>query len=139
MKLIKDHNSQYVLRIDKGEDVLEQIKSFCTEKKIGAAFFYGIGATDNCSLCCYEIEKGIYHDQELKGHREIVNLIGNVTKKDGEVMIHAHAGVADQTLQVIGGHVKKMQVSWTCEVFLQVFPGEIKKITPPGKEASLME
>lgn len=139
MQIIKKDQSRYVLRFDKGEELLEELKKFCENKKIYAAFFYGIGAADAGIISYYNLEEGFYEDQEIKGHHEVVNLMGNVTKGKEELMIHVHGTLADKQLKPIAGHIKKLKISWTIELKLDVFPGTIKKVVPDGAEAARME
>ena len=56
---------------------------------------------------------------------EISNLMGNVTRKDGQVYLHLHATLCDQNLLTHGGHVNELRISATCEMFLRTLPGQV--------------
>ena len=108
----------YIIRLDKGEDVFEEIKNFAEQKGITAAEFNGIGAVANVEIGSYNLEKKEYDFRTLKEPLEVVSMIGNVALVDGEQFLHIHAVLSDPDLTCYGGHMNKMLVHVTLEVFL---------------------
>jgi predicted DNA-binding protein with PD1-like motif len=44
----------FILRIDRGEEIVAALKTFCTEQKIALATVQGIGAVDNAVIGLFE-------------------------------------------------------------------------------------
>lgn len=119
MKVISQEGNRYLLRFDPGEDVLASLKDFCREYEVFGGFFSGIGAICDLELAFYDLEEKKYRVERFEEDLEIVSLSGNVSVKDAERIIHAHGSFADENFEVIGGHVKKLVVSATCELMLE--------------------
>ena len=56
MKYLETEND-YVVRLERGEEVLKALEDLCLEKDIAAASVSGIGACDLAEVGVYEIEK----------------------------------------------------------------------------------
>ncbi|MEX0932190.1 MAG: PPC domain-containing DNA-binding protein [Candidatus Saccharimonadales bacterium] len=124
----------YLLRLEKGEELVEALTSFCKEHKITAGFLYGLGGTTSATLGYYNLGSNEYKFTHLDDLVEIANLSGNVAVKEGEPFLHLHATVADSLLRTFSGHVKELKVGGTCEIHLTVFnePLERRKDTYTG-------
>lgn len=127
MKLILKDDHRYILRFDRGEDVIDALKQFAIKEKIGAATFSGLGATDEISISWFDPDEKQYHDHLLTKKLEIVSLNGNIALLDGQPIVHAHGSFSDVELHNRSGHVKKLIVSATCEVSLIAMNGEITR------------
>lgn len=121
MQKILAENSKFILRFDRGEDVIEKLKGFCAENQIGSGYFSVIGAVKGLILSFYDLEKKEFIDKEYDDYLEIASFTGNIAVKDSEVVVHSHGVFSDRELKTIGGHVKKMIVSATCELVLEKF------------------
>lgn len=139
MKIILNENRKYILRFLRGEDVIAELKRFSEERKIGAAFFYGIGAAREVILSRYNLEKKKYEDSELREMLEIATISGNVSTRSGEIVIHAHGVFGDKEKRARAGHVKRCVVSATCELFLEAFSGEIKRVFDDKSGLNLLD
>ena len=117
--------TNYVIRLDAGEKIIETLLSLCEREGIGSGFFNGLGAVREAELGHFDMATGAYSWVKLSGSYEIVALYGNVTVVDGKPFIHAHASLGDKTFVVRGGHLKEAVVSVTCEVTLTRFRDDI--------------
>jgi predicted DNA-binding protein with PD1-like motif len=127
MKIILKDSRRYTLRFDKGEELMQGLIKFAEEEKIEAGWFFGIGAIAEVVLSHYDLDTKKYSDQEIKEKLEIINLLGNIAKMTGKTIIHAHGSFSDPEMQLIGGHVKKLIVGPTCEIFLIKLDGKIER------------
>ena len=118
-------NDTYMVRIDVGEEIMEQLMAFCISEHVSLAQVDAIGAADHAEIGVYDLKEQKYHQEELDGFMEITNLSGSVTSMDGKPYIHLHATLADQDHVLHGGHVLKMRVGATCEMFVRVIDGEV--------------
>lgn len=127
MKIISNSGNVYILRFDAEEDVIEELGEFCKEERIEAGIFYGIGSCREAILAYYDLDRKTYVDKVLEDRLEVVNLLGNITKMENKIIIHAHGTVADSNFNTYGGHIKKLKVSATCEVILKSLSGRIER------------
>jgi uncharacterized protein len=125
MKIIHKQKNKYVLRFDLGEDVMEGLKDFSKKQKIKSADFSAIGACREIVLSFYNLKTKKYEDKLVKEDLEITSLIGNIAHLGKEIIIHSHGNFSDDKMKVMGGHVKKLIVSATCEVILSVMDKKI--------------
>ncbi|MCT8975250.1 DNA-binding protein [Clostridium sp. CX1] len=123
--ICKKLGSNWVIRIDKGEEIVSNIKEICEKNNIKAGFISAIGAADKVKIGLFNTNTKVYHSETLSGDFEITNLTGNVSRKDGEVYIHLHITVSDEEYKAYGGHLNEAWISGTCEMLLTEVDGEI--------------
>ena len=99
----------YVVRLDRGEEVMECLTNLCEKEGIALASISGIGASDCMEVGLYNVSEKKYYPKEFTGEMEVTSLVGSVTEKDGKPYLHIHANACDEELRGIGGHLKKMQ------------------------------
>lgn len=127
MKYIKDGKS-YIVRIDRGEEVLDKLNEFIKETDVKAASITGIGACSEVELGVYSVKKREYIKNKYEGEFEILSLIGNITQDGEEPYIHLHIMISDGMVLAggltfgmgitVGGHLNKCIISGTCELRL---------------------
>ena len=117
----------YVIRIDKGEEVLDQLKEFCNKEIINAGEFRGIGASDKIEIGLFNTKTKEYKTSIKEGMFEITSLLGNISRKDDDIYLHAHINFSDELLNVYGGHLVKCYISATCELIITVLNGNISR------------
>ncbi len=127
MKIITHEENVCLLRCDRGEEVLETLTTWCVTNNIGAGSIFGIGAAAEVILAYYNLETKTYEDHQFKEDLEIVSLLGNIAILNNKPMIHLHGSFGTSTLAVRGGHVKKLIVSATCEITVQIFKKSIER------------
>ena len=108
----------YIVRIDKNEEVVEQLTILCKHENIKAGSITGLGAAKYIKVGLFDTEKKEYNSKEYSGPMEITSLIGNISRKDGEVYLHLHINLCDETMQVFGGHLNECVIGATCELVL---------------------
>ena len=116
----KRFNDKYVLRVDKGEEVVETITTFCEDKNIRLASISGIGATNNATIVLFESGKKLYHKETFADDMEILSLTGNISTKDDKPYIHLHIILSTSDHKAIGGHLNSAIISVTCEIVLTI-------------------
>ncbi len=104
----------FILRINKGEEVIKTIFNFCQKNKIFSGSFFGIGAADKIELGHYSVAKKQYSNKIFKGEHEVISINGIITDKK----IHAHAAIADKKFNTSSGHLAMMNISGACEIHL---------------------
>ncbi len=123
----KKFQNKYILRIDKGEEIVETLKKFCEDNDIKLGTITGLGATNNAKVGLYNIEEKKYYSKELTGDHEIAPLYGNISTMDGKVYLHVHANLCNQENKSFGGHLNSAIVSATFEAVIEVIDGEVER------------
>lgn len=123
----KRFGNSYVLRVDKGEEILYCIKTLCEKEGIRLASISGIGAINEVQIGLFEPASKKYYSETLNGSFEIVSLSGNISKMNGEVYIHAHIAVTDREYKAYGGHLNKAVVSATAEIIITCIDGTLTR------------
>lgn len=123
----RQSGNTYIVRIDRGEEIVGSLKKLCEEELIRLGRVEAIGATDSAVVGVYDLEKKEYYPEKISGFMEILSLNGSITSMDGKPYIHLHAVLADQNHVIHGGHVIEMKVGATCEMFVTVLDGTVKR------------
>ena len=117
MKSVKDKNS-YIIRLERGENIIWAMKNFCKNNGINCGYFSGLGALDHVELAHCIVENKKYTSKVFDKPFEIANMTGNITMMDGEVYIHCHITLSDENMNAIAGHLNEGKISATCEIIL---------------------
>ena len=118
MKYKKFENT-IIARIDKGEDIVEQVKNIALKENIKLASIQALGAINDFTVGVFKTKEKKYYANEFKGDYEIVSLTGTINT------MNLSAG-NDQG-EVFGGHLNKAIVSATCEMVIQVINGQVDR------------
>ncbi|MDX1763219.1 MAG: PPC domain-containing DNA-binding protein [bacterium] len=117
--------SVYMGRLPYGADLLEALHQVCIEKEITLGRIEAIGAVQKAAVMYYNQDKQKYETLQFDRHLEIISLMGNVSVKDSQPMVHGHISLADQKGNAFGGHLATGTIIFACEVTIQVFEGTL--------------
>jgi len=126
MRFKKIENT-YIIRLDRGEKIIESVKDFCTKNNIKCGYFSGIGALDEVELAHYIVENKKYTSKVFKQALEITNLNGNIATMGNEVYLHCHITLSDEEMKVIAGHLKEGKIAATCEIIFVKLDAKINR------------
>jgi predicted DNA-binding protein with PD1-like motif len=115
----------YIIRLDRGDRIIESLRSLCEQDRIGAGVLNGLGTVSEAELGWFDREAGDYRTVRVAEPCEIVSLHGNVTLLDGKPFLHCHIALGDREFRVRGGHLKEAVVSETAEIVLTRYFEEI--------------
>lgn len=116
-----------VARIDKNEEIIEELLTICKMEKVTLANVNALGAVGEFQVGLFNTKEKKYYSTKYEGDFEIVSLTGSITTKQGELYNHIHMSAADQENKVYGGHLNYAKVSATCEMFIQVIEGKVER------------
>lgn len=116
-----------VARIDKGEEILENLKVICKKENVKLANVNALGAINDFEVGLFDVDEKKYYSKKYTGNFEIVSLTGSITTKNGETYMHIHLSAGDKENKVYGGHLNRAVVSATCEMFIQVIDGKVER------------
>ena len=116
-----------IVRMDKGEDVVEQVKNVALKEKIKLASISALGAINEFTVGVFKTKEKKYYANEFKGDFEIVSITGTINTMNDEYYSHMHLSAGNDQGQVFGGHLNKAIVSATCEMVIQIINGEVDR------------
>ena len=124
----KKVGTKVVVRIDKGEEIVQTLKQICTQLQIKAGTITGIGATDKVTIGIFNTKTKQYQSTELTTDHEIAPIIGNISTMNGEVYLHLHANLCNTKHISVGGHLTSAVVSVTFEAVIDIIDEEIERV-----------
>lgn len=116
-----------IARIDKGEEILEQLKVIAEKEAIKLASVSALGATDDITVGVFRTGEKKYYANHFTGDMEIVSLTGTVSTMDGAYYAHLHMSAGDAEGHVFGGHLNRAVISATCEMVIRVIDGQVDR------------
>lgn len=119
--------SDIVARMDKGEEILAQIKEIALKERIKAASVTALGATNDFTVGVYKIDEKKYYANTFQGSFEIVSLTGTINTMDGAFYTHLHMSAGNEKGEVFGGHLNRAVISATCEMVITVIDGRVDR------------
>ena len=114
-------------RIDRGEEILEELKKIALAEDIRLAYISALGAVGDFTVGVFHTAEKQYHANRFTGDWEIVSLVGNITRMDGEYYAHLHMSAGGADGSVVGGHLNRALVSATCEMFITILDGTVER------------
>ena len=123
----KRFDKDIVVRIDKGEEILEKIKEVAIRENIKLATVTALGATNEFIVGVFKTEEKKYYSNSFQGDFEIVSLTGSINTMNDQFYTHIHMSAGDEKGNVYGGHLNKAIVSATCEMFIHVIKGKVDR------------
>jgi uncharacterized protein len=123
----KKFRTYYVLRLEKGEEIIKTLVEFAAIKKIKGGFLFGLGAAKELTLGCYDLEKKAYIRRFFPGDWEIANLVGNIAWLGDEPILHLHVVIGSSNFNTFSGHLFSGTVSATCEIFVLSLESKLKR------------
>lgn len=114
----------YMGRLEKGDDLLNELTKIVTKKDISTGMIKVIGAVQNAKVGYYNQDSFEYEYQEFNREMEIVSCIGNISILEGKPFIHAHIVLADEDGSCYGGHLAEGTKVFASEFYIQTLKGD---------------
>ena len=124
----KKIGSSYILRFDKGEELVRTLTHFIEENDIKSGWISGLGGALWAELAFYHLEQKAYEFDRIDEPLEVASLTGNITQFNGKPFLHLHAVVADLNYHSYAGHLKELAVGATCEVKIDLLDDAIERV-----------
>lgn len=118
-------DDSYVVRLNKGEEVIETLKELCLKEDIKLAEITGLGASNLVEIGVFNVNTKEYNTKVFEGMFEITSLVGNATRKEDDVYLHIHINFGDEEGNVKGGHLVQARISATSEIIIRKIEGEV--------------
>jgi len=120
-------NKRIFVRLDRGEELVEQLLIVIRQYGVKLGRISGIGAVDKVTIGNFDAVNRHYRQEELTGDFEILNLSGNITEMDDEPYLHLHICIGDRSMTARGGHLNFGRISATAEIIIEIFEGNLQR------------
>ena len=61
----QESKNKYVIRLAKGDELIENLEMFVEKEEVEGGFFYGLGASDNFEIAHYNVETQKYSSKKI--------------------------------------------------------------------------
>ena len=130
----------WMVRLERGEEALDGLISFCSAEGVEGGAFTGLGAFQWARLGFFDQQARRYRDRRLEGPFEVLALTGNIARKsDGTLFAHTHCVLGDRELHTVGGHLFEAEVGATLEIALRVFEERLARQPDPDLGLELLD
>ncbi len=116
-----------VVRMDRGEEILEQLQIVSERENIKLAEISALGAVNDITVGVFKTDEKKYYSNHFTGAFEITSLTGTISTMDGKYYAHLHMSAGNDKGEVFGGHLNQALVSATCEMVLRVINGSVDR------------
>lgn len=116
-----------IARIDKGEEILEQVKAIALKEQIRLAHVQALGAVNQFTVGVFKTQEKEYLANDFEGSYEIVSLTGTINTMDGAFYCHLHMSAGNDKGEVFGGHLNRAVVSATCEMVITLVDSTVDR------------
>ena len=120
-----------VVRLDRGEEILEQLQKIAVQEDIRLASISALGAVGDFTVGVFETSAKQFQANRFQGDFEIVSLTGTLTTMEGASYAHLHMSAGDSEGKVFGGHLSRAVVSATCEMVITLIEGRVERAFDP--------
>lgn len=115
----KKTGSVYLIKLDKGEEIISSLTKFTLENKLKFATVSGIGGLQTATLKYYDLKQKKYLSKKFThGNYELLNLTGNISWLNKKPILHLHAVLGDSHYRCFGGHLDSAVISVTAEIIV---------------------
>ncbi len=118
MKRILSDGNIHIVRLDRNEELLTSLTEYIAQSDITSGFFSAIGSATEAILSYYNLKSKAFEDHTISEDLEIISITGNISSLNNLPVIHAHGVLSKKDLSTLGGHIKKLVISATCEINL---------------------
>lgn len=131
----------YMLRLEKGEKVVESLTKFIKQQKILGGAVSAIGGLASAELGFYDLTAKAYAWTRFEEPLELLNLSGNIAWLDNKPFLHLHATVSDASQYARGGHLRDAEVNGTVEVFIHLWNDQegLKRLSDKNTGLNLLQ
>ncbi|NLL91865.1 MAG: DNA-binding protein [Ruminococcaceae bacterium] len=110
-------DDRYIVRVDQGEEIIEQLTLVCKKENILAGTISGFGGATVTELGYVDPDDNkAVKRVVINEYRGILSLTGNITAMDFEPFCHIHVVLSDNKLNATGGHMYSCIVDEIAEI-----------------------
>ena len=131
--------SGYLVRLEKGEEIIESLSTLTEREKIPGGFLYGLGAVKEVTLGYFDVVNKKYVKKDFNEEYEVTSLVGDIYYLEGKPGVHAHVNLSGADFNLIGGHLFKAIITGTGEFFIHTTEQTLKRKSEPETGLNLLD
>ena len=112
-------DGKYILSLRNHVSLMEALAAFCKEKDILSGSISGLGAVSSATFRFLNPATKAYIDRTFQEQMELTAIVGNISRKDGQVYLHVHVTASRSDYSCIGGHLLDARINGACELFVE--------------------
>lgn len=116
--LCKKKENYWLIKLSQGEEIILSLRMIAKEHKIKGGFFFGLGSVKDPELGYFDLNLKDYTHQRFRGDYEVTSLVGNISYKNKDPIVHAHVNLSGKNFLSFGGHLFSGQTNATMEILL---------------------
>lgn len=121
--------SHYVVRLDKGDEIISSISEICSNENIKAGIVNGIGAANEIEIGIFDTESKKYLKKVYTGDFEISALAGNISRMDEKPYLHLHITIGNPIKNIVAaGHMNRCVISATSEIYVTAVDTNVDRL-----------
>ncbi|WP_188197785.1 PPC domain-containing DNA-binding protein [Nonomuraea sp. SYSU D8015] len=125
--------------MDKGDDVMAELRRWAEAHNVGAASVTGIGAFSSATLGYFDRDRKDYVPIRVNEQAEVLTLAGDIAIANGQPQVHAHVVLGLRDGSTRGGHLLEAHVWPTLEIIVQESPAWLRKRHDPETGLTLIQ
>jgi predicted DNA-binding protein with PD1-like motif len=133
-----EHAAQVVLVFDPGDEVVEQLTTWCNEQRTTAARLTGIAGSSAATLAWFDWQAHGCLEIAVAEQVELLALTGDVAEQDGKASVHAHVVLGRRDGATCGGHLMDAHVRPTLELVVDEVPARLRRRYDPRTRLALI-
>ena len=128
----------HVLRVDRGEPVVASLQDYIGRQRILGGSVVGLGAVEAAEIGYFDGETRSYRRTFIPQTRELLSLVGTISRLDGKPFVHAHVTLGAPDHSVVGGHLFEARVAVTGEFVIHEAPVASSRVFDEATGLKLM-
>jgi len=129
----------FVVKLDKGEQLVDSLIKFARQEKVDSGSVTGIGAVTNVTLGYFDREQKKYLEKKFEEVYELVSLVGSIATINYQPILHLHIIISDRNYKVYAGHLFSAEVAVTAEMFVRAYPERLLRKKDPQFRLNLLD
>ena len=138
MRSIEVRDGVFFLVFDRGDDIIETLRRFATERGIRAGRFDALGAVERATIAWWSWEAKQYVRRDLDQQCEVAALIGDIAVEGDKTKVHAHVVLGPEGNAALAGHLVSGVVRPTLEMQLVRYDKPLVRRKDPETQLSLI-
>jgi predicted DNA-binding protein with PD1-like motif len=124
----KKFGDDYIIRMNRGEELLTDLQEVCEKEKITLGSVQGIGALGEITIGVFDRKQFKYLTETYKGDFEIASCMGDISTKEGKNYLHIHIVIGNvHESRIYAGHLSKGIISLTGEFIIHKINGIVER------------
>ncbi|MCI2110712.1 MAG: DNA-binding protein [Acidaminococcaceae bacterium] len=124
----KKFGDDYIIRMNRGEELLTDLQEVCEKEKITLGSVQGIGALGEITIGVFDRKQFKYFTETYKGDFEIASCMGDISTKEGKNYLHIHIVIGNvHEGRIYAGHLSKGIISLTGEFIIHKINGIVER------------